>query len=222
MSTSPTLPPVLPDHQVVPKRQRRWPRQAGIAAAIIVALGIGIGIGAAANNKSSQLNAANATISQQRQKLGQLQGTVGTLQSKYETATQQLADETNTANHALASATAKVKAADAAKQAQLNGEAATLKSRQNTLNQEIGDVQANSIGSDGMYVVGRDIKSGTWHTNGDGGSGNQCYYQTDNSSDLSSISNIGSNANFDGPETVDVSGYYAFEIQGPCTWVLVG
>ena len=29
------------------------------------------------------------------------------------------------------------------------------------------------------------------------------------------------NNNFDGPETVSVSGYYALEIDGPCTWVLV-
>lgn len=66
--------------------------------------------------------------------------------------------------------------------------------------------------------IGRlNVKVGTLQTT----ISNQCYYQTDNSSDLSSISNIGSNANFDGPETVNVSGYYAFEIQGPCTWVLV-
>lgn len=34
------------------------------------------------------------------------------------------------------------------------------------------------------------------------------------------VSNI-SNGNFDGPETVSLSGVYAFQINGPCTWVLV-
>lgn len=215
MSTSPTLPPVLPDHRVVPKRQRRWPRQAGIAAAIIVALGIGIGIGAAANNKSSQLNAANATISQQRQKLGQLQGTVGTLQSKYSTATQHLADETNTANHALAMATNKVKAQDAARQAQLNQEAATLKQQQAQLAQQQGITQNNQISQDGVYVIGRDMKGGTWHTSG----GSQCYYALLGSTDTS---NIIDNNNISGPATVDLGGAYAFEISGGCTWVKIG
>jgi hypothetical protein len=70
-----------------------------------------------------------------------------------------------------------------------------------------------------VYVVGKDIKSGTWHTNGDGGqTDNECYYATINSTNTSDIAD---NNNFDGPETVDVSRAYAFQISGPCTWVLV-
>jgi hypothetical protein len=67
-------------------------------------------------------------------------------------------------------------------------------------------------------VVGSDIASGTWHTAGDGGSGDQCYYATLNSTNTSDISD---NNNFDGPETVSLSGAYAFQISGPCTWVKV-
>ncbi len=67
-----------------------------------------------------------------------------------------------------------------------------------------------------MYVVGQDIKPGVYHTNGSGDSGaNDCYFATLNSTDTS---NIADNNNFDGPETVDVSSAYAFEINGPCTW----
>ena len=33
---------------------------------------------------------------------------------------------------------------------------------QQTLNQELGQVQANAISSDGTFVVGQDIKSGTY------------------------------------------------------------
>jgi hypothetical protein len=47
---------------------------------------------------------------------------------------------------------------------------------------------------------------------------NDCYFATLNSTDTT---NIADNNNFDGPETVDVSGVYAFQINGPCTWVLV-
>jgi hypothetical protein len=45
-----------------------------------------------------------------------------------------------------------------------------------------------------------------------------CHFATLNSTDTS---NSADNNNFDGPETVDVSGAYAFRISGPCTWVLV-
>ncbi len=48
----------------------------------------------------------------------------------------------------------------------------------------------------GVYGVGSDIKAGTWHTPGDGGSGDQCYYAVLNSTNTSDIAN--NNNNFDG------------------------
>jgi hypothetical protein len=79
---------------------------------------------------------------------------------------------------------------------------------------------ATQISSTGVYVVGTDIASGTWHTSGSGGTGN-CYYATLKSTNTSDIID---NNNFSGPETVDLSGAYAFELQGPgsCTWALEG
>jgi hypothetical protein len=41
------------------------------------------------------------------------------------------------------------------------------------------------------------------------------------SSTNGSIDSIISNGNFDGPETISLSGVYAFQINGPCTWVRV-
>jgi hypothetical protein len=80
--------------------------------------------------------------------------------------------------------------------------------------------QATQISSSGVYVVGQDIQSGTWHTAGDGGqTGNQCYYALLRSSNTSDIID---NNNFDGPETVSTSGVYALQINGPCTWALEG
>jgi len=77
---------------------------------------------------------------------------------------------------------------------------------------------ANTISQDGVYVVGQDIKAGTYHTPGDGGQGDDaCYYATLGSTNTS---NILDNNNFDGPETVDVSGAAAFQISGGCTWTL--
>jgi hypothetical protein len=79
----------------------------------------------------------------------------------------------------------------------------------------------NSISSDGTFVVGQDIKSGTYHTNGSGNAGaNDCYYATLSSTD-GSIYSIIANGNFDGPETISLSGVYAFQTNGPCTWNLV-
>jgi hypothetical protein len=84
----------------------------------------------------------------------------------------------------------------------------------------MGALQASQISGDGVYVVGKDIKAGMYHTSGSGNTGsNDCYFATLNSTDTS---NIADNNNFDGSETVNVSSAYAFETSGPCTWVKVG
>lgn len=36
-----------------------------------------------------------------------------------------------------------------------------------------------------------------------------------------SIYSIIGNGNFDGPETISLSGVYAFQVNGPCTWNLI-
>lgn len=71
--------------------------------------------------------------------------------------------------------------------------------------------QATSISADGVYVIGTDIAGGTWHTSG----GQQCYEATLASTDTS---NIMDNNNFTGPDTVNLAGAKAFEINGGCTW----
>ena len=72
--------------------------------------------------------------------------------------------------------------------------------------------QATQISQDGVYVVGTDIAGGTWHTSG----GSQCYYATLSGTDPNN--DIISNDNFTGPNTVDLSGAKAFDINGGCTW----
>ena len=86
----------------------------------------------------------------------------------------------------------------------LSQRAKSLDARARAIAATEGELQANSISADGVYVVGKDIKSGTWHTNGDGGqTDSECYYASLNSTNTE---NIADNNNFDGPETVDVSG----------------
>ena len=99
--------------------------------------------------------------------------------------------------------------------AQYKSKLGSVGALQRQLLREQGIIQASTINADGVYVIGKDIPAGIYHTSG----GNQCYYATLGSTDTSNILN---NNNINGPETVDVSGAYALEISGGCTWVKVG
>jgi hypothetical protein len=71
--------------------------------------------------------------------------------------------------------------------------------------------EATQIDADGVYVIGKDIPGGTWHTSG----GAQCYEATLSSTNTGDIID---NNNITGPDTVSLAGAKAFEISGGCTW----
>jgi len=184
----------------------------------------------------AKYNASRAQVSSFKSQVSGLQTQVGTDNAAVATARTNAADAQQTAN-ANAAAAYKSKQASLAqtyqskqaglaqtyqtKEATLAATQKTAAGDQQTLNRELGQVQANTMSSDGTFVVGQDIKSGTYHTNGSGNAGaNDCYYATLNSTD-GSLTSIIANGNFDGPETMDLSGVYAFQVNGPCTWVLV-
>jgi hypothetical protein len=126
------------------------------------------------------------------------------------------AADTRAAN-AVSAAQAAAQKDYAARNAALNRGAATLNRKSQTIAAEIGELKANAIRADGMYVVGHDIKSGTWHTVGDGRvSGGLCHFAV-----VANKSNSPGPTYFDGPWTVNLSGTYALEIYGPCTWIRV-
>ena len=205
-------PPVTP--APIPKGRRR--RRAGIVALAVVALLAGVLIGASVNNNSGELSSAKAANASLRSQVNQLNGQLNGMKG-------QVASADSQARNAASAANAKAAQAYAARNAALSQQSSSLKSQQTALSQQqrqlkaqLGQVQASQISGDGVYVVGKDIKSGVYHTNGSGNTGaNDCYFATLNSTDTS---NIADNNNFDGPETVDVSSAYAFEINGPCTW----
>jgi cell division protein FtsB len=119
------------------------------------------------------------------------------------------------AANAVSAAQAAAQKDYAARNAALNREAATLNQKSQTIAAEVGELKANTIRADGIYVVGRDIKSGIWHTVGDGHvSGGLCRYVV-----FFSANKFGPGIYFDGPETLDLSGAYALEISGICTWM---
>ena len=131
------------------------------------------------------------------------------------TLSSQITEANARAANAVTSAQAAAKSDYAGRNAALNQEAARLKRQNQDVAAKIGELRANSIRAHGKYVVGHDIKSGTWHTVG-GVSGGQCAYVVFSSAGKPSIPNF-----FDGPWTVDLSSAYAFEIKGPCTWMRV-
>jgi hypothetical protein len=108
-----------------------------------------------------------------------------------------------------------VSKANAAAAANYASKVATVQAMQRKLARELGIVAKSTISADGVYVVGRDIPSGTYHTSG----GGQCYYATLGSTDTG---NILDNNNITGPATVDLSGAAAFQISGGCTWHKIG
>lgn len=198
-------------------------RQVLIGVGLVVALGVGTGIGAAASGNSGVPASQYTKVKQQLASTqAQLTTAQGTITSQQGTITRQqnlVAQDEASAQNAQAAADAKAKAKYASMMAQAQSALASANQQEKTVAAEMGQLQASQISGDGVYVVGKDIKSGVYHTNGSGNTGqNDCYFATLNSTDTS---NIADNNNFDGPETVDVSSAYAFQISGPCTWVRV-
>jgi hypothetical protein len=202
------------------RQQGKLRRRVVTGVALVVALAIGVGIGAAAGNNASALNAANSQVSALRGQVSSLTGQVSSLTGQVASAKDQAQQATTTAQQATATANAQASAAYASRNAALTQQETTLKQQEKTVAAEMGQLQASQISGDGVYVVGKDIKAGVYHTSGSGNTGqNDCYFATLNSTDTT---NIADNNNFDGAETVDVSSAYAFEVNGPCTWVRVG
>jgi carboxypeptidase C (cathepsin A) len=137
-------------------------------------------------------------------------------QSRLSSEQSQLSTERLQVQSAQAAAKNAMSTALAQIQAQYKSRLASVQSLQRKLQREQGVVQKSTISADGVYVVGKDIPAGVYHTTGGAG---QCYYATLGSTDTS---NILDNNIFNGPETVDVSGVYAVQITGGCTWTKTG
>lgn len=199
-----------------------------IGVGLVAALIVGVGIGAAGHTtgiSQASYNASQAQVTSLKDQVSSLKTQVATDNTALATAQTKAATAQQTAS---SNAAAAYKAREAnlvqtyqGKETALAQTQQTVNQQEATLKQELGEVQANSISSDGTFVVGQDIKSGTYRTSGSGNAGaNDCYYATLSSTD-GSINSIIANGNFDGPETISLSGVYAFQTNGPCTWNLV-
>jgi hypothetical protein len=224
---------------------------AGGVVALAAAGGVGYAIGSNGTSSAqqsqaqaqAQLGAVKSQLRTTDQQLSSVQGQVQSDHGQVVSADSRMAAAQHQAATAQATAQSQAKAAYAsrmtslqqayttkmaslqqtydAKESSLRQQQQNFASTEKTVDTEAGQLQASSISSDGVYVVGQDIKPGTWHTPGDGGQNDDgCYYATLSGDNTSDASDINSNNNFDGPETVDVSGSYAFQISGGCTWYL--
>jgi hypothetical protein len=205
MTNSPTQ-----AYQVVPpvRKQRRWVKPVLFTVGAIGLLIIGVGIGAAGSSQANLVASQRAQITRLQAKLSTEQADVTSMQNKLTVAQQTAQDAVSKAN-----------AAAAAKYASRE---ATVQQMQRKLARELGIVAKSTISADGVYVVGRDIPSGTYHTSGAGANaspGGACYFATLNSTNTEDIAD---NNNFNGPETVSLGGVAAFQISGGCTWHKIG
>jgi hypothetical protein len=216
--------PEAPQQHSEPPRRRKLPRRLALVAGLVVTLLIGVGIGAASKNtgiSQATYNASQARASLLSSQVSSLKSKVSSLQADISNDDASLTAAQTKAATAQQTADANAAAAYQSKEAALKSQEQQVASEQKTLKQELGEVQASSIDADGTFVVGQDMKPGTYHTNGSGNVGaNDCYYATLSSTN-GSLNSIISNGNFDGPETISLSGVTAFQINGSCTWVLV-
>jgi hypothetical protein len=204
-ATSPHTVPIQPPETPPPKSRNGIKLAAAVVGAMVF-LGGGFAAGYAVGHSSvagyqQQIATAHNNLLTEQTRLATEKALLRTEQSQVTLAQQTAQNATSTANLAAASKYASREAA--------------VQALQRKLQKEQGAIQDNTISADGVYVIGKDIASGTYHTTG----GNQCYYATLGSTDTS---NILDNNIINGPATVDVSGAYALDISGGCTWVKVG
>lgn len=195
---------------------RRWPRRAGAIAGGLVILLAGVGIGSASASNDTALHAAQHTAFVQTAKVRTLQGQLTAANAKVTADAALVASAQQEARQATAKAQAQARSDYAVRNAALAARAKALHKGQRALARLLGQVMASKVGGESaVYVVGKDMQPGIYHTSG----GGESYYATLSST---STSDILDNNNFSGPETVDVTGAYAFETDGPAIWFRVG
>jgi hypothetical protein len=220
-TSSPTV-PVQPPEPAPPKSRKGIK----IAAAVVIGLVL-LGGGFAAGYASGQspIHGYQQQIAQMHRNLTAEQAKLATEKATLATEQTQVQTAQTAAQNALTTATAQVKAQYKSKFAALQAKEQKVAGLQAKLNRELGVVAKSTISQDGVYVVGKDIPAGTYHTSGAGANaspGGACYFATlVSSTNTNDVNNISDNNNFNGPETVDLSGMYAFQISGGCTWVKI-
>ena len=201
-----TTSPIAATDTTLEKRQRRWVRPTLYAVGGIVLLVVGIVIGIA--TQQSTITSYKHQVAALQSQLKVTKGNLAAEQTRVSIA------QTN-AQNAMSAALTQVRGQYKAKFATLQAQEQAVAKTRAKLDRELGIVAKSTISADGVYVIGRDIPPGIYHTSG----GNQCYYALLNSTDTNNISD---NNIVSGPATVNLNGVVAFNISGGCTWHKIG
>lgn len=223
-SVLPAMPPPAP------KKRRRWPWIAGGAAAVVVLVAVIAGIAgntgtdsASATGPSPSEVATQAPVDTEVTVPTDLNGkTLGAAAQALETLgiTQFSVDGDSGLQSAINACTAQVEECTTLEVTGLDEAGQPVDPAdpvEITVQAVIPPGGANTITQDGTYVVGSDIKAGTWHTDGDSDTGG-CYWERDRNLD-GDLNSIIANNNISGPTTVTVhSSDNAFQVSGDCMW----
>lgn len=104
-----------------------------------------------------------------------------------------------------------------AREAELNRREDELKIREAALQTQEAAVKENTIPGEGLYVVGQDVKAGTYRTAGP--SGRPCYYAIKNGTGADA--DILDNNIIEGAGSVTIKDGQVFETKGCQDWTLV-
>lgn len=170
-----------------------------------------------------------AQLAKERASLGSTQATVSQQQASLAKQQASLAQQTRSLHSALATmshdqavlkqeqaALATTKTQVAQQQGVIKQQGAELQHQQATMNQELGAVKATQF-DNGLFEVGRDIRAGTYHTDG-AQAGAQCSWSLLRSGNPSDVAGQNTSS---GPQTVTVNSAF-FLSHGCSTWTKVG
>lgn len=173
-------------NQAVPWYKSRWPLA---VTALILGLAIGISVGAARSSGKTEIAAANVRATATQNKLTTSQSDLSTSRSDLTTARA----ETLTATDALTAAQAGL----ATRKSDLDAATAAVAAREAKVGAVEKAAQANTFAGDGTYLVGTDVKPGTYKAAATTG----CYWARLKSLDTSDIID---NQNADGPVVLQI------------------
>ena len=154
---------------------------------------------------ADQRDAARSDLDSTKSDLATTQSDLETMKSKISTIEGQIPAR----EKAVTKREANVKAREAA----VVKKEASVSKREKAVGIVETEIANNTISGEGIFKVGKDMKAGTYKTDGAGG----CYYAILNSTDTSDIAD---NNNIDGPAFVTVHDGQYFQTARCADWVL--
>ncbi|MPY96828.1 MAG: hypothetical protein GEU97_02310 [Actinophytocola sp.] len=197
------------------RKPRRWRWLVGFVVIFLVGAGVGAGIA------GNQLPADdNPTVQARLTELAQLRNTAKERTADTEQELAERAEQLDAREQQIEQDAAALDAREADHDRRgklLDKRESGLKKRENSLRAEERRIAANTVAGDGVFVVGEDIKAGTYKTTGPAAGGiGSCYYAF--KSGTGADADIIDNNLVQGPATVTVRAGQIFETTSCSKW----